>query len=46
MEYESKSIGKIDNKKCYLNNGKYGFYLTHDSKIIKSLIGSHMKKWI
>ena len=25
MEYESKSIGKIDNKKCYLNNGKYGF---------------------
>ena len=35
MEYESKSIGKIDNKKCYLNNGRYGFYLTHDSKNYK-----------
>ena len=35
MEYESKSIVKIANKKCYLNHGKYGFYLTHDSKNYK-----------
>ncbi len=35
MEYESKNLGKINNKKCYLNNGKYGFYLTHDSKNYK-----------
>ena len=25
MEYESKNLGKINNKKCYINNGKYGF---------------------
>ena len=35
MEYESKNLGKINNKKCYINNGKYGFYLTHDSKNYK-----------
>ena len=45
MEFQSKSLGKINNKKCYINNGKYGFYLTHDSKIIKFRIGSRMIKW-
>ena len=35
MEFQSKSLGKINNKKCYINNGKYGFYLTHDSKNYK-----------
>ena len=33
MEYESKSIGKIDNKKCYLNNGKYGFIIKNNDRL-------------
>ena len=32
MESESKVLGKINKKKCYLNHGKYGHYLTFDSK--------------
>ena len=23
-------VGKINKKKCYLNNGKYGHYITYD----------------
>ena len=30
MESESKVLGKINKKKCYLNHGKYGYYLTLD----------------
>ncbi len=25
-------LGKINNKKCYRNNGKYGAYITFDGK--------------
>ena len=35
MESENIVIGKIDKKKCYLNNGKYGHYLTYDGKNYK-----------
>jgi topoisomerase IA-like protein len=35
MESENKVIGKINKKKCYLNHGKYGHYLTVDSKNYK-----------
>ena len=35
METDNKALGKIDKKKCYLNNGKYGHYLTLDSKNYK-----------
>ena len=35
MESESKVLGKINKKKCYLNNGKYGHYLNHDGKNYK-----------
>ena len=35
MESENIIIGKISNKKCYLNNGKYGHYLNHDGKNYK-----------
>ena len=35
MESESKVLGKIDKKKCYLNHGKYGYYLNHDEKNYK-----------
>ena len=35
MESESKVLGKINKKKCYLNHGKYGHYLTVDSKNYK-----------
>ena len=28
-------IGKINKKKCYLNNGKYGHYITYDTKNYK-----------
>jgi len=28
-------IGKINKKKCYLNNGKYGHYITFDTKNYK-----------
>ena len=31
----NKALGKINKKKCYLNNGKYGQYLTFDSKNYK-----------
>ncbi len=29
MESDNIVIGKINKKKCYLNNGKYGHYLNH-----------------
>ena len=32
MESDNIVIGKINKKKCYLNNGKYGHYLNHDGK--------------
>ena len=35
MESESTILGKINKKKVYLNNGKYGHYLNHDSKNYK-----------
>jgi topoisomerase IA-like protein len=35
MEFESKSLGKLNGKKLYINNGKYGFYLSHDAKNYK-----------
>ena len=35
MEFESKVLGKLNNKKCYLNDGKYGFYLSYDGKNYK-----------
>ena len=35
MDSENIVLGKIDKKKCYLNNGKYGHYLNHDGKNYK-----------
>ena len=35
MESENIVIGKINKKKCYLNNGKYGHYLSYDGKNYK-----------
>jgi len=35
MESDNKVLGKIDKKKCYLNNGKYGHYLNYDGKNYK-----------
>ena len=35
MESDNIVIGKINKKKCYLNNGKYGYYLNHDGKNYK-----------
>ena len=35
MDTESKVLGKLNKKQCYLNHGKYGYYLTLDSKNYK-----------
>ena len=35
MDFENKVLGKINKKKCYLNLGKYGHYLTVDNKNYK-----------
>ena len=35
MESENIFIGKINKMKCYLNNGKYGHYLSCDGKNYK-----------
>ena len=35
MESDNIVIGKINKKKVYLNNGKYGHYLNHDGKNYK-----------
>ncbi len=35
MESENIVIGKINKKKVYLNNGKYGHYLSYESKNYK-----------
>ena len=35
MESENIVFGKINKKKVYLNNGKYGHYLSHESKNYK-----------
>jgi hypothetical protein len=35
MESENIIIGKVNKKECYLNNGKYGHYLTYDGKNYK-----------
>ena len=35
MESENIVIGKINKKKCYLNDGKYGHYLSCDGKNYK-----------
>ena len=35
MESDNIVIGKINKKKCYLNNEKHGHYLNHDGKNYK-----------
>jgi hypothetical protein len=35
MEINNIVLGKINKKKCYLNNGKYGHYLNYDAKYYK-----------
>ena len=35
MESENIVLGKINKKKVYLNDGKYGHYLTYESKNYK-----------
>jgi hypothetical protein len=35
MESENIVLGKINKKKCYINNGKYGHYLSCDGKNYK-----------
>jgi hypothetical protein len=35
LESDNKVSGKIDRKKYYLNNGKYGPYLNYDGKNYK-----------
>ncbi len=35
MESENIVLGKINKKKCHLNNGKYGHYLSCDDKNYK-----------
>lgn len=35
MEINNIVLGKINKKKCYLNNGKYGHYLNYDAKNYK-----------
>jgi hypothetical protein len=35
MESDSIVLGKINKKKCYLNDGKYGHYLSCDGKNYK-----------
>ena len=35
MESESIVLGRINKKKVYLNDGKYGHYLTYESKNYK-----------
>jgi hypothetical protein len=35
MESENIVLGKINKKKVYLNHGKYGHYLTYETKHFK-----------
>ena len=35
MSNSETVLGKINNKKCYINEGKYGHYLTHEGKNYK-----------
>ena len=35
MSNSDTVLGKINNKKCYINEGKYGHYLTYESKNYK-----------
>ena len=30
MDNKNSSLGKIDKKHVYINNGQYGYYLTYD----------------
>ena len=46
METDNIVIGKINKKKCYLNHGKYGHYLTFDSKNYKVPEWLPVDKWI
>ena len=46
MEKKNIFLGKIQKNGCYVNDGKYGYFLTCDKKNYKYLNGSHMKKWI
>ena len=39
------AFGKINKKKCYLNEGKYGHYLTHDGKNYKVPEWLPTEKW-
>ena len=34
MESENIVLGKINKRKVYLNDGKYGNYLTYETKIL------------
>ena len=45
MEFQSKSLGKINNKNVISIMGNTVFISLMILKIIKSLIGSHMRKW-
>ena len=35
MESNNSVLGKINKKKCFLNNGKYGYYISYDGKNYK-----------
>ena len=37
-------LGKIEKSGCYVNNGKYGYFLTCRKKIIKYLNGLILMK--
>jgi hypothetical protein len=43
MEKKNIFLGKLNKKGCYINDGKYGYFLTCDKKIIRYLNGSHMR---
>ncbi len=37
-------LGKIENSGCYVNNGKYGYFLACQKKIIRFQNGYYLKK--
>ena len=45
MENKNIFIGKLQKNGCYVNNGKYDYFLTCENKIIRFLNGSLLKKW-
>ena len=46
MSNSDTVLGKINSKKCYINEGKYGHYLTHESKNYKIPEWFPAEKWI